>query len=194
MKTTELIERVLERHEFTVAITGPWGERVDVHVVIPDLRSAARSVWGDWGPMYTVSLPPERKPEVSVRLAMARTATREVLELPRLQIDSPMAARTRRVTPLVMKLPISERGVALHVSYDTRGRPASAEVVPLPGASEGLAPYRVEVEQASDRSRLSLGSGSVAPPPWTSSGGDTPSASGAMHPSRSESEWSGGLR
>ncbi len=150
MNTNELIERVLERQELTVALTGPWGETAHLELSIPDLRSAPRSVWGDWGPMYTVSVPADRKIEVSIRPDPGQASKRETLDLARLQIDSPMFAKVRWRTPLVMKLPMPERGVEFHLFYDTEGRPAKAEVVPLSGAETGPVSYEVEIERVED--------------------------------------------
>jgi hypothetical protein len=150
MNTNQLIERVLERQEITVTLTGPWGETTHLDLSIPDLRSAPRSVWGDWGPMYTVSVPSDRRIEVSIRPMGGETARRETLDLDRLQVDSPMFAKVRYETPLVMKLPMPERGVVFHIFYGSDGRPAEAEVVPLSGAGEGPVSHQVAIGRADD--------------------------------------------
>ncbi len=148
MTHTDLIERVLEAHEVSLVITGPWGEATHVNVAMPDLRCAPRQVWGDWGPMYTVSLPPDRTIEVSVRTPTDPEITREALDIGKLEIDSPMSAATRRRTPLVVKLPLARRGLGLHVHYDTQGRPAKAEILPIGGPVRPHTPYDVAMEDA----------------------------------------------
>ena len=127
MNRTELIERVLETHEISLVVTGPWGETSHVTLRMPDLRRAPRSVWGDWGPMYTVSLPRDRAVEVSVKTGGTRMPT-PPLDLDRLEIDSPRSASVREVTPLVLKLPLPTPGRLLHVFYGTEGRPVRAEL------------------------------------------------------------------
>ena len=129
MKNIELIERVLERQEFTVAITGLWGESTRVNVTVPDLRSAPRTVWGDWGPMYIVSIPANQAIEVSVRPSTGGVSViHDQLDVRRLHIDSPMLADVRAVTPLVMKLPLPQDALRLRVFYDAIGQPAKAEL------------------------------------------------------------------
>lgn len=135
MESTDPIERVLEAHQITVTIAGPWGETTHLSIAIPDLRTAPRRVWGDWGPMYVISLPPDRPVEVFARPPERPEGSRQRLDLSELEIESPMLAATRRATPLVMKLPLTHKGLLLHVFHDPRGLPARVELTPLGGAS-----------------------------------------------------------
>ena len=134
MPNPELVDRVLEAHEISIVITGRWGQTTRLRVSIPDLRGAPRRAWGDWGPMYTVSIPPDRAIEISVDAPFASAPRVEALDLSKLEIDSPMAGALRDLTPLVMKLPLLKQRLHLHVYYDPRGRPTKAKLVPMTSA------------------------------------------------------------
>lgn len=134
MERRDVIERVLTAHEIAVRMTGPWGETSRLRIAMPDLRSAPRRVWGDWGPMYTVSVPPDRTVHLWIWTPGDAAPAHETLRIDRLRIDSPASASTRAITPLVVELPVPRRRLILQVAYDTHGRPAKAALLPLAGA------------------------------------------------------------
>ncbi len=138
MEHTTLIERILDAHDVSFVITGPWGEATHVSVALPDLRSADRSAWGDWGPMYSVCLPTGCAVEVSARASGTREPLREALDLNRLEIESPMLASTRQATPLVMKLPLPRQEVNLLIFYDANAQPVRVELMPITATRETL--------------------------------------------------------
>ncbi|MEZ6186717.1 MAG: hypothetical protein R3F62_17110 [Planctomycetota bacterium] len=131
MNTPELVDLVLRPHEFTLVIAGPWGQQLTLTVEVPDLRAAPRTCWGDWGVNYRIELPSERPIAVWADLGEGRR-TRTELDLSQLYLESPVLAATRELTPLVMRLPLFEQQVCLHVHYDPQGKAARIELAPLP--------------------------------------------------------------
>ena len=142
MKNTNLIERVLEARDFSLIVEGAWGEQRYLHVAIPDLRDAPRHVWGDWGPMYTVSLPHDRSVKVSLRTSSTGAVSREAVAEAHLEVHSPMLASARLQTPLVMKLPLRRQGLLLQICYGVDGKPATAKLSPLSSSAKQRPLYR----------------------------------------------------
>jgi hypothetical protein len=59
-----------------------------------------------------------------------------------------MLAAVRETTPLVMKLPLPRHGLSLYVHYDTQGRPAKADLVPIAGNERRRTWYDVAVTES----------------------------------------------
>jgi len=131
MNKHELIDLVLRPRTISLAVSGPLHQQADLTVELPELRDAPRSVWGDWGPMYTVFIPPGRRIELEIRGGADSETKRETLAVETLAVESPMMADVRQETPLVMDLPLQERNLRIEVFYDAWGRAAKAEVAPL---------------------------------------------------------------
>ncbi len=127
MESTELIERVLAPQDISSVITDPWGVESRFRIQLPELRSAPRQVWGDWGPMYTVTVPEDRAITLCISTRTGETL-RETVAARQIQIESPMLADERELTPLVMKLPLNRSGLSLHLFYDAEGLPKRAEI------------------------------------------------------------------
>lgn len=126
-----LIDLVLRPQAVTVAISGPWTHGVKVDVSLPDLRSAPRNVWGDWGPMYKISVPSETSIDVVVREGEADEPKQEAIQIDEIHVDSPMIASERVATPLCMKLPLARHGCRLELYFDGEGHVARANLEPL---------------------------------------------------------------
>ena len=127
MKTNQLIDLILKPHRFSVFITGPWGEKIEITIDIPDLRSCPRNIWGDWGPMYTVFLPPDCRIELLVRTSGKPEGTQKNLELEHIEVQSPMLAAKRSVTPLFMEIPLMRQKMPIRIYYDIQGTAVEAE-------------------------------------------------------------------
>jgi len=138
MNTITLVEQVLEAHEVTAVLTGPFGDQAHLTVAIPDLRSAPREVWGDWGPMVSVTIPEGLELQATIQRPGQPPTSQEPLEVTEVTLRSPMAASRREVSPFVMTIPLPHLGSSLEVSYGPEGRPCAAELRPLSGAGQGL--------------------------------------------------------
>jgi len=148
MKSTDLIERILQAHDVSLVITDPRGHETHVAVAVPDLTSAPRRVWGDWGPMYAIALPADGTVAVAVGSDQKPARSYEELDARWLEIESPMVATVRAATPLVMNVPLPHRPLVLRVFYDLLARPVRAEVestVETDGIDGGEALYDVAV-------------------------------------------------
>lgn len=146
MNNTNLIDAVLRPRTLSLRLVGPWGSTTELHVVLPDLRSSPRSMWGDWGPMYTVSLPPEHPVELHISSSTHPTPLRQVLDLSRIAVESPPLAATRVDTPLVMILPIVQEDIRLMLFFDHDGQLVRGELAPLAKGTTASKMLRVEIE------------------------------------------------
>ena len=135
MEDKQLIDYVLRQREVFITIPGPWRQKTQLAISIPDLRDAPRRVSGDWGPMYTVSIPPGHPVELAVSAGSDEGQSVERLDIARLQVDSPMLASERRETPLVMKLPVVEQDGLLQLFFDATGTVVRAELHKLSGTA-----------------------------------------------------------
>ncbi|MEZ4445036.1 MAG: hypothetical protein R3B72_38540 [Polyangiaceae bacterium] len=147
MESQDLIDRLLRPHRVVVAVTGPLGRTTTLTVSFPDLRSASRCVRGDWGPMYEIALAPRSPIEVLTQVD-GEEPEREIVDIARLEIESPIAAIVRETTPLFTKLPLRGRGLMLRLFYDVQGRATSADLLPLEGGAGRL--YHIEVAPSDD--------------------------------------------
>jgi hypothetical protein len=141
MELHALIDFVLGPQTISLTARTLRQQRADVTVEMPDLRQAPRSVRGDWGPVYTVSIPAGRYIELRLQLGDSDHTTRERLTLETLTIAAPVLADIRRATPLVMELPLREHNLRIRVFYDTEGRVAKADMAPLLG-NQALVPVQ----------------------------------------------------
>ncbi len=87
------------------------GQEYRVKISSPDLRSAASSCWGDWGPMYTFRL--QNRERISFYYS-SRKHDRlfETASYPSsLCLNSPMLASLRERSPFCLELHDEESGV-----------------------------------------------------------------------------------
>lgn len=138
MQDEERLERILRPRSICLPAWGPGAEVTEVRVTLPDLRSAPRSQWGDWGPMYSVQVPAAHALQVELRLPGSQASTRHALALQRIVLESPMAARTRACTPLMMTLPLASPKGALTLYFDPLGEAARAEWTPAASSDAAL--------------------------------------------------------
>jgi hypothetical protein len=153
MNDTPLIDLILRPHDIQLVLSDRWGHRSALTVSVPDLRDAPRTAWGDWGPKYTVSVPSDRLLRLTLVAGEPPVGTRHLLDLNRLELESPMLGAVRSLTPLYLDLPLALLGLRLHVFYDLRGRPDRAEVAPLHVPSVELSPYVVELRDEREAKR-----------------------------------------
>lgn len=171
MQEIPLIERVLEAREVSAVITGPWFDEIQLTLWIPDLRSAPRSLWGDWGPMYSVALDADHRLEVALGGGGSTGTLREVLELSHLAVESPMRAVTRQLTPLVMKVPLPGARGILRIAFDPAGEPESVELEPADWSQVGDRSLQASLTPSPRRRRAKGGSPrsrARRPDSWTS--------------------------
>jgi hypothetical protein len=108
--------------------------------------------------MYTVAMPPDRRIEFSVRGRARPAASRRVLDLSHLELESPALAVTREVTPLLTRLPLPDANAILLVFYDTRGRVARVDLAPATGAGWIPGLYLVSLADGSRLEPAAVGS------------------------------------
>lgn len=136
MECTELIDLILQPHEVSAMFSDPLGQETHITVAVPDLRSARRSAWGDWGPMYTVFIPPGRTIHVTTRAAGSSSGSRVALDSSQFEVESPLLASAREITPLIANIPLRNRGSILRIFYDARGRAMRTALVPTGSAAQ----------------------------------------------------------
>ena len=152
MNSTDLIDLVLSGDRVSFVITGPWAQRTTVELALPDLRSARRACWGDWGPMYKVSVPPDRPIGMRVHAPDGGPSIAQTLDLTEVRVESPILASTREQTPLVMTLPLVDHGVCVSIYFDHQGQAVHTEAAPLmtSGAMSGASAITRCISQSVD--------------------------------------------
>lgn len=147
MTNPQLIDTVLAAHTVFVRIVVPWGLGPEIEIQLPDLRSAPRSTAGaDWGPSYRVAISPDCKPRCFVRTGQSTDEHR--IDVAHLDVESPMWASDRRVTPLYIDLPLFEHALCVRVYYDAQGQAHRAELVHRHEPNAAAARFGAEIQRS----------------------------------------------
>ncbi len=104
------------------------GHRFQFEIETPDLSGLPRSMWGDWGPMYTF-VP---KASCAFRFSYACRSLAlegdEEIEVPKIELNSPMLFERREKNPFYLELHDERHGLAFRGYLDASGEPAGLEV------------------------------------------------------------------
>ncbi len=107
------------------------GHSYRIELETPDLSDCPRSVWGDWGPMYTMELDEPDCVHFGYRCEALSIAGRHPIASPTIRLNSPVLWARRQRTPFYIGLEDSASGLCFAGYLDRQGRPAELEVQKL---------------------------------------------------------------
>ncbi len=101
-------------------------DKTEVEIKIPDLSQNRYSVWGDWGPMYTLQLNP--KSPIRITFHLKDRSEEYGLDCKTVQLNSPMLVDERKEFPLCFEIEDSAKDLKYHVFLDSSGTPKKVRV------------------------------------------------------------------
>jgi len=108
------------------------GDTFEIELATPDVSRCARSVWGDWGPMYTFTLGAATGGvRVTYRCDALAVDSTHTLDVSTLHLNSPVLWARRRVHPFYLELEDAARALRFAGYLGPKGEPAVLEVTPL---------------------------------------------------------------
>ena len=107
------------------------GLQFEVYLETPDLSDCPRSMWADWGPMYTFDLGEAGAFRVTYRCHSRATSSQHDVPVESVQLLSPISWARRQRHPLYLELTDHARARNFAVHLDKDGDPASLEVSPM---------------------------------------------------------------
>ena len=125
------------------------GCRYEVELETPDLNGCSRSVWGDWGPMYTFELGWAGRVCVTYRCEERSLESIYQLRLSEIQLLSPMRWLRRRRNPFYLEVEDGPRGLGFAGFLDKSGEPDRLEVKvlrPEPEVAVALFPFAEDAD------------------------------------------------
>ena len=107
----------------------------EIEVETPDLSARTRSVWGDWGPMYTVETESTDEVRVTYRCAERGIESTHQIRVPQIHLESPMLHARRKQHPFYLRVVDPVSGLKFVGYLDGSGTPGELEVTPHKGES-----------------------------------------------------------
>ena len=118
------------------------GHVFQLEVETPDLSGMPRSMWGDWGPMYTFAPEAGCAFRLSYGCRSLGLEGDEEIQVPKIELNSPMLFERRERTPLYLELHDEEHGLSFRGYLDASAKPAAVEVKLLRPQHEIVASMR----------------------------------------------------
>lgn len=107
-----------------------WQEQQrDFEIQIPPLGENQCQMWGDWGPMYTIEMQPDKL--VQVKHSSKNLACQESYSLENkiISVQSPTKALKRDQQPLFYVIEDIRAGLVYHIFMDKMGQPNEVKVL-----------------------------------------------------------------
>lgn len=104
------------------------GHLFQLEIDSPDLRDLPRSMWGDWGPMYTFAPEAGCAFGLSYRCRSLALEGDEEIEVSKIELNSPMLFERREQNPFYLELHDERHGLSFRGYLDASGRPAGLEL------------------------------------------------------------------
>lgn len=110
---------------------------IDVTIEIPEISENQISVWGDWGPMYTVSVDVQRPLKIFYKWeSCARNESYSLDMVSEFRLNSPMLAIEREKTPFYYEIEDPQKDVVFELYLDASGDFHRAKIFQNIGRSE----------------------------------------------------------
>ncbi len=102
-----------------------------VDAIVPDLTKSAEHCWGDWGPMYTLTLAEEQTIRITYRSASRGLEATYELHPTYVELNSPMFAQDRDRFPFYLEFEDEDRGLRFMAYFNHEAELDHAEVEKL---------------------------------------------------------------
>lgn len=100
----------------------------EVQVFTPDLRENQKSVWGDWGPMFTFELGESQGIRLAYSCLEKNLVLKAVVYPTCIELNSPACAADQRRWPLCLEFDDDARGLHFRAYLNKQGRVARTDV------------------------------------------------------------------
>ena len=95
---------------------------MEVTLKLPDLSEFRYSVWGDWGPMYTVHVGSQAELQFTYRYLGGGPTSTRMVKPEVIEFNSPMLADERNQYPLYLGLADQAKGIKFHFYFNPNGK------------------------------------------------------------------------
>lgn len=107
------------------------GQSFEIEIQTPDLNSVQKRLWGDWGPMYTCTLPADQQFVVRYHCETLGKSSACEFSPPTVGVHSPARVDERARHPLYLEVDDMARNLRIRVYMDETGTPDQLEAMPL---------------------------------------------------------------
>lgn len=99
-----------------------------ITIKIPDFSNFEYSVWGDWGPMYTIAVNPMDPISISYSDLKSKNNESYKLEEKNFELYSPMIAKEREEHPFFFRIQDRSKGFAYQLFLNKNSEVVRAEI------------------------------------------------------------------
>lgn len=100
-----------------------------ITIKIPGFSSSEYSMWGDWGPMYTIKVDPKKPIAVSYKDLKNDNDEKYFLEETSFELNSPMLANEREKLPFFFKIQDRSKGFIYQLFVNKKSEVVRAEIL-----------------------------------------------------------------